>query len=153
LRAAGLAVKTIAFTPFDSDAASKIRHFDTYNRTAASQRVADIVAEMRAAPDAALVASGDAALAGLLAMAIVPGRTAILDVGSFNTSSDTDFLERLYVPGLRRAGDLSTAAALAGGGVVIHNAGDQFALSGRPVQHTKLSAREIVALLHNTTRP
>ena len=59
---------------------------------------------MRALPEAALVASGDAALAGLLASAIEPGRIAILDVGAFDTSSDADFVERLYVPGLRRAG-------------------------------------------------
>ena len=156
LRAGGFTVRTIAFTPFDADAAAKIQHFDTYNRTAASQRVADIVAEMRAYPDAALVASGDAALAGLLASAIVPGRTAILDVGTFDTSSDADFLERLYVPGLRRAGDLATAARLAGNRIVIHDAGERFTLDGAPaarVQRTKLSAREIVALLRSPSQP
>jgi dienelactone hydrolase len=154
IRAAGFTVESIAFTPFDAAAASKVQHFDTYNRTAASQRVADIVAAMRASPDAALVASGDEALAALLAAAIVPGRMAILDVGTFDTSSDTDFLDRLYVPGLRRAGDLTTAAKLAGGRIVIHNAGERFTLNGASlvnVQRTKLSAREIAALLHNRT--
>lgn len=153
IRAVGFTVKTIAFTPFDAETASKISHFETYNRTAASQHVADIVSEMRASPDAALVAGGDAALAGLLAAAIVPGRTAILDVGTFDTVSDSDFVERLYIPGLRRAGDLTTAAALAGGRIVIHNAGERFTLNGPPVQRTQLSARAVVALLGHSTRP
>jgi hypothetical protein len=153
IRAAGFTVKSIAFTPFDAEAASKIPHFETYNRTAASQRVADIVSALRANPDARLVASGDAALAGLLAAAIAPARLAILDIGTFDTSSDADFLQRLYVPGLRRAGDLVTASRLAGGRVVIHNAGERFNLNGAAVQHTKLSAREILALLRNSTRP
>jgi hypothetical protein len=42
-----------------------------------------------------LVADGDAAPAALLAGAVVPIRRAVL--------------ERLYIPGLRRAGDLGTA--------------------------------------------
>jgi len=40
----------IELTSFDSEAASKIHHFDTYNRTPASQRVAEIVAAVRAIP-------------------------------------------------------------------------------------------------------
>ena len=35
--------------------AAKIPHFDTYNRTAASQRVADIVDALRATPEAVFV--------------------------------------------------------------------------------------------------
>jgi dienelactone hydrolase len=147
LGAAGFTVKPIAFTPFDAEAAAKIPHFETYNRTQASQRVADIVTALRANPGGALVASGDAALAGLLAASIGPTRLAVLDIGRFDTSGDADFLERMYVPGLRRAGDLLTAAQLAGDRVVIHNAGEQFKLTGVAVQHTKLSAREILARL------
>ena len=60
-----LAVSAVTFTPFDAEAAAKIRLFDSYNRTAASQRVADIVAAARAHPGAVLVAQGDAALSGL----------------------------------------------------------------------------------------
>jgi dienelactone hydrolase len=147
MRTAGLVLKPVAFTPFDAAEAAKIPHFDTYNRTAASQRVADIVAALRANPGAALVASGDEALAGLLAAAMVPGATAILDVGTFDSSSDADFVERLYIPGLRRAGDLATASALAGARVVIHNAGERFVLNGSRVQRTKLIPREIITLL------
>ncbi len=147
LRTAGLIVKTIALTAFDAQAAAAIAHFDTYNRTAASQRVADIVAAMRAAPDAGVVAGRDAALAALLAASVEPGRTVILDVDGFDTSSDAAFVDRLYIPGLRRAGDLETAAALAGGRVIIHNAGDRITLKGAQVRRDKLSMRELLALL------
>jgi hypothetical protein len=140
-------VNAVDFTPFDSEEAAKIPHFDTYNRTAAAQRVADIVAALRAAPGSALVASGDAALAGLLAAAVEPGRIAILDVGAFDTGSDAEFVERLYVPGLRRAGDLSTAAAAAGSRLVIHNAGEQFQLTGTAARRERLTGRDIVTLL------
>jgi hypothetical protein len=144
---AGFAVKAVDFTPFDVQEAAKIPHFDTYNRTEAGQRVADIVEALRGAPGAALVASGDAALAGLLALAVEHGRRAVLDVGAFDTASDAAFVEHLYIPGLRRAGDLSTAAALAGNRTVIHNASEQFRLSGVSVRREKLQARDIIALL------
>ncbi|MGH9310299.1 MAG: hypothetical protein ACRD1U_13045, partial [Vicinamibacterales bacterium] len=125
----------------------KIRHFETYNRTAASQLVADIVAAIRATPGAALVASGDAAIASLLAAAIAEPRVAVLNVGEFDTSSDDDFVRRLYIPGLRRAGDLQTAAALAGNRVVIHNAGEHFALRGVEVDRKKMSPRDIATAI------
>jgi len=147
LRAARFTVKPIAFTAFDAAAAAKIRHFETYNRTAAAQRVADIVTALRANPSAALVASGDAALAGLLATAIYTPAVAVLDVGDFDTSDDAAYVERLYVPGLRRAGDLSTAAGVAGNALVIHGAGEKFLLSGGQVQRERLDGAEIVRRL------
>jgi hypothetical protein len=147
LRAGRFTVKTIAFTPFDAAAAAKIRHFETYNRTAAAQKVADIVAAIRADPGAAIVASGDLALAALLASAVASPRLALLDVGDFDTSKDEDFVDRLYVPGLRRAGDLQTAATVGGDALVIHGAGEHFALAGVDVSRAKLSAKDIVARL------
>ena len=145
LASAGYTVKPIVFTPFDAAAASKITHFDTYNRTAASQRIADIVRAARDAPGAAIVADGDAALAALLARAVVPLPAAVLDVGRFDTSSDAAYIERLYIPGLRRAGDLQTAVALGKGTLAIHNAGDRFVLRGVNAQPGVMSVAEIVA--------
>ena len=147
LQSARLNVQPINFTPFDHEEAAKIPHFDTYNRTAASQRVADIVDALRASPDAVLVAAGDAALAGLLALAIQTERRGVLDVGDFDVSSDAEFVARLYMPGLRRAGDLATAAALTGERAVIHNAGPRFTIDGSPLRREKLTAKEILALL------
>ena len=46
LRKAGFDVRPVTFTAFDGTAAGKIQHFETYNRTAASQRVADVVAAL-----------------------------------------------------------------------------------------------------------
>jgi hypothetical protein len=152
LKSAGFNVKAIDFTPFDEVEADKIPHFDTYNRTSASQRVADIVAAMRAAPGAILVAAGDMGLAGLLASAVETDRVAILDVANFDASSDVAFVERLYIPGLRRAGDLSTAARLSGRGVVVHNAGSAFKVEGVDVRAAKLSPREIIDLLKRSSR-
>ena len=150
LRDAKYTIARVAYTTSDAAAAEKVRHFDTYNRTPASQRVADIVGALRKHPDAALVAGGDDALAALLAAAIAPPRIAVLDVGTYDTSSDTDFLERLYIPGLRRAGDLQTAATLAGDRLVIHNAGERFTLSAPRIQRTKLTPSEIAGLLNRS---
>jgi len=148
LRAKGFAVQPITFTPFDTAAAAKIRHFDTYNRTAAAQRAADIVAALRASPSAALVASGDSALAAILASAVVVPPLAILDVGDFDTSDDAAYVDRLYVPGLRRAGDLATAAEVGGEALVIHGAGEKFVLgSNARVAHDTMTADAIVKRL------
>jgi dienelactone hydrolase len=149
LRSAGFTVEPIAFTPFDAVAAAKIAHFETYNRTPASQRVADIVAAVRRSPSATLVADGDAALAGLLAAAIVPVRRAILDVSGFDPSSDDAFLEHVYIPGLRRAGDMRTAASLIRGDVVVHGAAAGLQLDGVRVEPRRLGGEEIVARLRS----
>lgn len=146
LRKAGFDVQPVTFTTFDAAAAGKITHFETYNRTAASQRVSDIVAALRAFPSAVLVADGDAALPALLATSIVPVRLALVDVGGFDTSSDAQFLDRIYIPGLRRAGDFQTAAAMARGEVIVHHAGDAFRVTGIRVEREALTPRQIAAL-------
>ena len=74
-------------------------------------------------------------------------RLAVLDVGAFDSGKDDDFVERLYIPGLRRAGDLATAAATAGDAVVIHGAGAGFTVDGVKVSQTRLTAKDIVARL------
>ena len=144
---AGFQPKAISFTSFDAEAAAKVRHFETYNRTPSSQRVADIVAAVRANPRAAVVASGDAALAAILAGAIVPIRLAVLDVAAFDTSSDQGFVDHLYIPGLRRAGDLQTAASMIRGEVVVHNAGNAFNVPALKPRPAKLTSAEIVGLV------
>ena len=152
LRRAQFDVRRVPSPAFDAEAAGKVRHFETYNRTAAGQQVADVVTALRANPGAALVASGDAALAGLLAAAIEPPRAMILDVGAFDTSSDDDFVGRLYIPGLRRAGDLQTAAASYRNPLIVHNASNRFVLHGAKPITTKMSAAEIVRALRTSGR-
>jgi len=150
LTRAGFRVSIIPFTPFDAAAAGKVGHFETYNRTAASQRVADIVAAVRAHPGAPLVADGDAALAGLLATAIAPVPLAVLGVGPFDTSNDADYVSHVYIPGLRRAGDFQTAASMSHGNIVIHDAGPGFSVRGLRAQSTRLTPSEIAALVRKT---
>jgi dienelactone hydrolase len=147
LTRAGFSVRRLVETPFDQEAAAKIQHFDTYNRTRASQRVADIAHSLEQSPVSALVASGDRALAAMLAIAIVPVGRAVLDVDRFDATSDAAFVDRLYIPGLRRAGDLQTAAAMSAATLVVHNAGDRFTLPGARVEPRRLTAAEIVAQL------
>jgi X-Pro dipeptidyl-peptidase-like protein len=151
LGSAGLKPTLISFTTYDADIASKVRHFETYNRTPASQRVADIVAAVRAHPDAALVANGDAALAAILARAVVPIRLAVLDVAGFDSSSDQAFIDHLYIPGLRRAGDLQTAAAMSDGEIVVHNGGGAFAVAALKAQAAKLTPAEIAAIVRTSS--
>jgi len=150
LAKAGFQPVPISFKPFDAAAAAKVNHFDTYNRTIASQRVADIVTAVRANPDTAIIADGDAALAAILAAAIVPIRLAIVDVGGFDSSSDQAFVEHLYIPGLRRAGDLQTAASMLRGEMVVHNGGTSFNVKGLNGRPARLLPAEIVALLRQS---
>ena len=147
LRKAGFDVRPVTFTPFDAAAAAKVPHFDAYNRTAASQRVADIVRALREFPSAVLVADGDAALPALLAAAIVPVRRVVANVAGFDTTSDAQVLDRVYIPGLRRAGDFQTAAAMARGEVIVHGAGGAFHAPGIRIEPKPLTATQIVALV------
>jgi hypothetical protein len=149
---AGLPVHRVAFTPFDEKEAAAITMFETYNRTAASQRVADLVAALSDEPNAILIADGNAGVAALLAAAVVPVTRAIVDVGRFDLSSDQAFLDRLYIPGIRRAGDLRTAAAMARGDVVVHNAGDRFSIDGAITHAEKLTTEQILQLLKTRGR-
>ncbi len=147
---AGFSVRRVSFTPFDAAAASKISRFETYNRTPASQRVADVAQALTAAPRAILIADGEAALPALLAQAAAPVARAIVEVSEFDNSSDPAFLERLYIPGLRRAGDLQTAVSMATGPIFIHGAGSRFKLEGPRIEPRRLTVREILELARGT---
>lgn len=144
LATARLAVRPIAFTPFDAGAAAKIRHFETYNHTATAQRVVDIVREAEKTPGAVLVGTREAGLEAILAAAVAPVALAIADADTFDRTRDAAFVERLLIPGLRRAGDLQTAIWAAGNRLVVHNAGTAFGVSAPTVQAAPLSPREIV---------
>jgi hypothetical protein len=147
LARAGFAVRRVSFTPQDADAAAKIAHFETYNRTPASQRVADIVRAVIETPHAILVADGDAGPAAVLALALAPVDRAVLDVGQFDTSSDAAYVDRLYIPGLQRAGGLQTAVSMEKASILIHNAGSSFDVRGPTILPRRLSVREIVQRL------
>jgi len=147
LTRAGFSLRRVHVTPYDAEAAAKVDHFDTYNRTAASQRVADLVQALDENPGAMLVADGEWGLPALLAVAVAPVSRAVIDVGRFDSGSDQAFVERLYMPGLRRAGDLQTAIAMTSASIIVHNAGDRFTLGTARVQRDKVSPDRITELL------
>jgi len=146
LARSGYSVSRVAATGFDEAAAARVQHFDTYNRTLASQRVADIVRDFAKSPAATLVATSEWGPAAILAAAVLPLATSIVDVDRFDNSTDDDFLERLYIPGLRRAGDLQTAVSMAKGRVIIHNAGGRTHATGARVEARRLTNAEILQL-------
>ena len=126
------------------------RMFTTYNRTDDAERVQDILTALtylngrkqlqqdaRAKPSGA-VELGEVSLVGmdraglwvLLARALAPqdfaARTAA-DAWQFETENDAAYLEKLFIPLIRRAGDFRTATALiAPAPLLIHNTGTTF---------------------------
>jgi hypothetical protein len=148
LTKAGFATRPVVATPFDEEAASQVAHFETYNRTAASQRVSDVVRALDENPGAVLVAGGAWGPPALLALAVVHAPRAVVDIAQFDNSGDQSYLDRLYIPGIRRAGDFQTAVSMSSATVVvIHGAANRFKLDGARVEPRRLSADEIAAIL------
>lgn len=118
-----------------------IKHFTTYNRTDAAERIQDVltaVAYLRSRGDVArisIIGVGDAGLWCLLARALARTSAGLnriaVDAARFDSTSDQEFLDRLFCPHLRAAGDFVTAAALiAPSPLLIHNSGRRFATDG-----------------------
>lgn len=115
--------------------AAKIGFYTTYNRTDAANRVQDILTAMTylkrqmGGGRLNVIGQGEAGLWTLLARGLAPpvDRMAV-DADRFDAASDEEFLRRLAVPGLRRAGDLTTAVTLAPlTPLLVHNTGSSFA--------------------------
>ncbi|NLC56640.1 MAG: hypothetical protein GX774_07390 [Armatimonadetes bacterium] len=112
----------------------EIKFFTTYNRTDTDNRVQDILTALaylrqrREVSRVQLVGTGVAGLWGLLACALdTKVEAAALDLAGFDPEDDACYLETLWVPGLRRAGDLRTAAALcAPRRLLLHGASPNF---------------------------
>jgi hypothetical protein len=115
---------------------SKIRYFTTYNRTDEANRVQDILTviaflkKQYGDRQLSVVAQGGAGLPTLLARGLAPGiDRMVVDAGRFDGSSDEEFVRRLPIPGIRRAGDFSTAVAIAPlTPLLIHNTGEKFGI-------------------------
>jgi dienelactone hydrolase len=109
--------------------------FPTYNRTDDMQRVQDILTALafleavEKPQKIAVVAQGLAGLWCLLARPLFNKDYAVVaDATRFDNNRDGSFLEKLYIPLLRRAGDFQTAALLAPASpLLLHNTGGQFA--------------------------
>lgn len=135
LLAAGREVLSVRVFDASKRPQSNFRFFTTYNRSDDANRVQDILTalaylQQRAGDDPIkVVATGRAGLWALLARAIAPrvGRAAI-DVDQFDNTKDEAFIEYVPIPGLRRAGDFTTAI-LTGpeSPLLLHNTGGRFA--------------------------
>lgn len=96
-----------------------VDHWTTYNATTAARRVDQIrrvIGWIQARPDVTeldLVGLGEAGPWTLLARALVKNvRSTDINLEGFADAEDGAYLDRLFVPLLRRAGEFKTAAAL-----------------------------------------
>ncbi len=96
-----------------------VRHFTTYNRTDTSERVQDIltgIASLKGTVRSSrinLVGLGEAGLWCMLARGLADGvNSTVADLNGFNPDDDQEWVQRLFVPAIKRAGGLNTAIAL-----------------------------------------
>jgi Acetyl xylan esterase (AXE1) len=120
----------------------KVKFFATYNRTDEANRVQDILTAIALLKHAmmaylenqgqktslSLVAHGHAGLLALLARGLAPAiDRVVIDAAQFDSSSDEAFIKSMAIPGIRRAGDFTTAVTIAPlTQLLIHNTGDKF---------------------------
>lgn len=97
-----------------------VKFFTTYNRTDDANRVQDILTAIAFTKSRyrnakiSLMGQGKAGIWTLLARGLAPKieRSAI-DAGELDLENDSNFVKQLAIPGIRRAGDVVTAVALA----------------------------------------
>lgn len=101
------------------DRTTKYAFFTTYNRTDTAERVQDILtalAYLHSRKDISqinLLGIGDGGLWVMLASAFAPEvNCTVVDANGFDSNDDDSYIERLFVPCIRRAGDFRTASAL-----------------------------------------
>jgi dienelactone hydrolase len=134
LNKAGHGVMLIRTFPGERKIPDNVRFFTTYNRTDEANRVQDIltaIAYLKGRyPSAQLsvVGTGQAGLWALLARGLSPAiDRMVVDVAEFDSTSDEAFVKSLPIPGIRRAGDLTTAVTIAPlTPLLIHNTGNKF---------------------------
>lgn len=140
---AGHTVVTLKSFAGGREIPKNIKFFTTYNRTDEANRVQDILTALTFMRQSLLsevearggkttlsvVAQGRAGLVALLARGLASRvDRMVVDAGQFDSASEADFLKLLPIPGLRRAGDFTTAIALAPlTPLLVHNTGGKFA--------------------------
>ena len=111
------------------------RYYHVFNRSDDANRVQDILTaaaylrDQTGSDSINVVASGAAGLWVLLAAGLDSGIGAIVaDLAEFDASNDAAYVDGLFIPGLRRAGDFRAVAALASAHarVMLHNVHDAF---------------------------
>ncbi len=114
--------------------ADKYKFLTTYNRTDQANRMQDILTAIaylnknKGTAKLSVIGLKDAGLYALLARGLAPNiDRMIVDAAQFDNSGEADFLQRLAIPGIRSAGDFTTAVALSAlNSLLIHNTGERF---------------------------
>ncbi len=112
----------------------KYNFIATYNRLNDAQRVQDVLTaiaylnKIKGAAKLNVIGLKEGGLYALLARGFASGiDQMVVDAAQFDNNNDEDFLQRLAIPGLRRAGDFTTAAALAPlTPLLLHNTSTRF---------------------------
>lgn len=110
------------------------KYFRVFNRTDDANRVQDALTALAflrketGSETVNLVGAGRAGLWAALAAALDEGALQIAaDLDGFDFSNDAEYVEKLSIPGLRRAGDFRAAAVLLSARrALLHNAHDAF---------------------------
>ena len=110
------------------------RFFTTFNQTDDANRVQDIltaIGYLRSRAASAEVNLMGLEMAGVwscLARALADDKVNLAaDLSRFRTDTDSEYAEKLFIPGLRKAGDFRAAAVLLSSGkVLLHNTGPEF---------------------------
>ncbi len=144
------------------------RFFTTYNRTDDANRVQDVltaIAYLKTRPEVSvinLVGLEKAGLWCLLARALAPEiQNTVADASQFKSQDDQAYLDQLYIPLIRRAGDFRTALTIAPATrLLIHNTAARFetewarnayqiskAESALRIESSKISDAEMLAWL------
>ncbi len=136
---------------------NKFKFLTTYNRSDDANRIQDILTavaylnKIKGSAKLNVIGVREAGLYAILANAIAPSADKIIaDAAQFDLNDDNDFLKRMAIPGIRRAGDFRTAIALAApSALTIHNAGTKFKVEGSAVsiRAEKMSELAIAELL------
>lgn len=113
------------------------RYYHVFNRSDDANRVQDVLtaaAFLRGHGGTGrvhVVGIGRAGLWALLAAALDGGlQSVVADVDGFDASTDSQYVERLFIPGVRRAGDFRAVASLVSdGNLLLHNAPEGFPLA------------------------
>ncbi|HEX4946933.1 MAG TPA: acetylxylan esterase [Blastocatellia bacterium] len=123
-----------AFPGLNGGEKPKYNFIATYNRVTDAQRVQDVLTaiaylnKIKGTAKLNVIGLKEGGLYAMLARAFASGiDQMVIDTAQFNNNSDDEFLKRLAIPGLRRAGDVTTAVAIAPTTpLLLHNAGQQF---------------------------